>query len=118
MSGGRFDHKQGTILDIAAYIQYEIERSGQPKTKDELWAPEEYYEKYPEELVNYKRPDHIIAEFEKAIDYLKKAYVYAQRVDWLLSGDDGEDSFIERLKEDLSEENFKKLIDGRSFYFR
>jgi hypothetical protein len=24
-----------------------------------------------------------------------------QRIDWLLSGDDGEESFIERLKEDL-----------------
>lgn len=32
---------------------------------------------------------------------MKQAEVYAQRIDWLLSGDDGEESFHERLKEDL-----------------
>jgi len=32
---------------------------------------------------------------------LRKAAIYAQRIDWLLSGDDGEESFLERLKEEL-----------------
>lgn len=32
---------------------------------------------------------------------LRKAYVYAQRVDWMLSGDDGEDTMQTRLKEEL-----------------
>ena len=36
-----------------------------------------------------------------AIDLLKKAEVYAQRIDWYISGDDGEESFLRRLKEDL-----------------
>ena len=40
---------------------------------------------------------------------LKKAYIYAQRVDWLLSGDDGNESFIERLTEELN-----KLEYGRN----
>jgi len=39
---------------------------------------------------------------QDAIECLKKAYVYAHRVDWFLAGDDGEESFIERLKSDLS----------------
>jgi hypothetical protein len=34
--------------------------------------------------------------------------VYAQRVDWLVSGDDGEESFITRLAEDLKELNLEK----------
>ena len=34
---------------------------------------------------------------------LKIAQVYAQRVDWLVSGDDGEDSFHSRLNKELSE---------------
>ena len=38
----------------------------------------------------------------EAIKQLKIAAVYAQRVDWLLSGDDGEESFIERLEENLN----------------
>lgn len=37
----------------------------------------------------------------------KKAYIYAQRIDWLLSGDDGEKSFHKRLKEEL-----QQLKDG------
>ena len=43
-----------------------------------------------------------IREFKKAIRLLRKAAVYAQRIDWLLSGDDGEDSFHECLEEELN----------------
>jgi hypothetical protein len=42
-----------------------------------------------------------VEEFKNAAKYLRIAYVYAQRVDWLISGDDGEESFLERLKEEL-----------------
>ena len=42
-----------------------------------------------------------IEEFKKGLEIIRKAYVYAQRIDWLLSGDDGEESFHLRLKEDL-----------------
>jgi hypothetical protein len=44
-----------------------------------------------------------IAEFKKAVVLLRTAQVHAQRIDWLVSGDDGEDTFHERLKRDLSE---------------
>ena len=50
-----------------------------------------------------------IREFKKGIALLKKAEVYAQRIDWLLSGDDGEDNFHERLKHDLEELKHKKV---------
>ena len=40
-------------------------------------------------------------EFRKGLDILNKAYIYAQRIDWLLSGDDGEETFHQRLEEDL-----------------
>lgn len=46
-------------------------------------------------------PPEIIEKFKEAERVLRMAYVYAQRIDWLLSGDDGEDSFLERLSEDL-----------------
>jgi hypothetical protein len=39
------------------------------------------------------------------IRYLRIAEIYAHRVDWLLSGDDNEEHFIKRLKEDLDEFN-------------
>lgn len=42
-----------------------------------------------------------IAEFRRGLQALRTAQVYAQRIDWLVSGDDGEDSFHKRLAEDL-----------------
>ena len=43
-----------------------------------------------------------LLEFKNAIYYLKMAQIYAQRVDWLVSGDDGELSFLQALKYDLA----------------
>ena len=40
-------------------------------------------------------------ELKNAVKVLRIAQIYAHRVDWYFSGDDGEKSFIERLKEDL-----------------
>lgn len=105
MSGGAFDYKQYEISMIADQIEQTIERSGRPKTreelKDESWRDLEWYKKYPEDLNHYKYPDEVIEEFKKGVEILRKAYVYAQRIDWLISCDDGEESFLKRLKEDL-----------------
>lgn len=40
--------------------------------------------------------------FREAISTLTKASVYAYRIEWLLSGDDGEESFHSRLEEELN----------------
>ena len=53
----------------------------------------------------------VLEEFKKGLEILKRAAIYGQRIDWLLSGDDGEDSFKRRLKEDLDELESKPLID-------
>lgn len=53
----------------------------------------------------------VLEEFKKGLEILKKAAIYAQRIDWLLSGDDGEDSFKRRLKEELDELESKPLVD-------
>ncbi len=42
-----------------------------------------------------------INEFKKSLEIIKKARIYIKRVDWLLSGDDNEESFHESLAEDL-----------------
>lgn len=105
MSGGRFDYDQYKIGYIADAIEGEIERSGRPKTRQELkeetWNDDEWYRKYPEDLNHYKYPDEVIEKFKEGVMFLRKAQVYAQRIDWLLSGDDGEESFLRRLEEDL-----------------
>jgi hypothetical protein len=105
MSGGRFNYDQYKIGYIAGAIEGVIERSGSEKTREELkeerWKNSDWYEEYPEDKFYYKYPDEVIEEFKNAVKYLKIAEIYAQRVDWLLSGDDSEESFIERLKEEL-----------------
>ena len=105
MSGGAFEYNQYKIGYIADQIEHEIERNGKPKTKEELkgesWRDPDWYKKYPEDLNHYKYPDEVIEEFKNAVKHLRIAEIYAQRVDWLLSGDDGEESFLRRLKEDL-----------------
>ena len=61
-----------------------------------------YFEKYPDEKYYYTYPEMVQEKMREAVKQLKIAAVYAQRVDWLLSGDDGEESFIKRLSDDLN----------------
>ena len=105
MSGGFFDYQDFNIHTIHESIQSIIEKNGREKTKEELkdegWRDLDWYEKYPEDKFHYKYPDEVIEEFKKGADAILKAQVYMQRIDYLLSGDDGEETFLKRLKEDL-----------------
>ena len=105
MSGGAFEYNQYKIGYIADEIEQSIINSGREKTKQELknegWRDSDWYEKYPEDKFHYKYPDEVIEELKNAVKALRIAQIYAHRVDWYMSGDDGEESFIERLKEDL-----------------
>ena len=94
MSGGYFDYNQYRINDIADRIERELNRQGKEKPKDELYFDDEYY--------YYTYPEIVQEKMREAVKQLKIAAVYAQRVDWLLSGDDGEESFIKRLSDDLN----------------
>jgi hypothetical protein len=107
MSGGAFDYRQWHIEQIADDIEDLIEKNGREKTREELkddfWHGPDWYEKYPEDLYHYKYPDEVIEKFKEGMKALRVAAVYAQRIDWLISGDDGEESFLERLKEELGQ---------------
>mgnify|MGYP003662079152 FL=1 len=91
MSGGRFNYKQHHLLDMADDIGSQILNNDSEKKN--MWG---------DSIGNRYSPE-TIAEFEKAVKALKLAYIYAQRIDWLLSGDDGEDSFHKRLQAQLGE---------------
>lgn len=110
MSGGRFGYAQYHI----SYIHTEIEDyiNGHELDADEVqdylkdrWLEDEekdYIRKNNHTVPNRDGyTEETLAEFRKGIEIMKQAGVYAQRIDWLLSGDDGEESFHERLKEDL-----------------
>ncbi len=106
MSGGSFDYKQHHINEIADSVEQVILNNGKPisdetRKEHERWYGIDWYEKYPEDLYHYKYPDEVIEKFKEGLAILRQASIYAQRIDWLLSGDDGEESFLRRLKEEL-----------------
>ena len=109
MSGGHWDYIQYRFTDVVEDIKSLIEKNGREKTKEEMkdegWREPNWYEKYPEDKFHTKYPDEVIEEFKNGVEVIKKAQVYLQRMDWLLSGDDGEESFLSRLKEDLEQLN-------------
>lgn len=91
MSGGYYNYDQWRIINIASNIKQVI-RDAEDKVLSE-WSDGSL-------KWDFKNPQ-TLEEFRKAIHALTIAYVYAQRIDWLLSADDGEESFHARLKEDL-----------------
>ena len=104
MSGGAFEYNQYKIGYIADQIEETVIKNGVEKTPEEIkddWHNDEWYEKYPEDKFHYKYPDEVIEKMKEAVNALKIAQIYAQRVDWLLSGDDGEESFLSRLEDEL-----------------
>lgn len=91
MSGGYFDYEQYKINQIADQVEQLI-RSNDDNTLNE-WGD--------------RRGRHYNAEtieaFKRGLRLLSEAAIYAQRIDWLVSGDDGEATFLARLKSDLAE---------------
>lgn len=74
MSGGHFDYIQYRFDDVASGIEKEI-------------ATGEY-------------EPAIVTRFQLAADTVRLAGKMIQRVDWLVSGDDGPDSFLTRWDDD------------------
>ncbi len=85
MSGGAFNHAQFQLMQMADDIEQHIIINDVTNE----WG---------------NRPDYseeTLEQFRIAIAKLREAYVYVQRIDYLLCGDDGEDNFHKRLKKDL-----------------
>ena len=113
MSGGHWDYLQYRLADVAEDIGKLIDQNGQLKNAEELkeerWNDDAWYEKYPEEKYHHEYPDEVIKQFQHAEKIILIAQTYMQRLDWLLSGDDGEESFIRRLNEDLKTVSYTHL---------
>ena len=116
MSGGHFDYYQWHINDIADGIEeylygHSLDEDVEDYIRDHWLENEEkeYIRKNKHTIpnrCNYSK--ETIKEFKKGLAILRKAYIYAQRIDWLLSDDDGEESFHKRLKEELDNLKNKK----------
>lgn len=102
MSGGHFDYRQNQIK----YIADDLEKF--------------LLEKIDNDYFDENNPS-VINELFEGLKALRKAYVYAQRIDWLISGDDSETTFLNRLTEDLikmHEEMIDVLDKFRNKYYK
>ena len=102
MSGGHFEYKQYHVDELAAEIDRLIAKVHKTRedvkdTPDDPCDPNYCWEKH------YLYSDETLAKFAEARDTLKRAAIMAQRVDWLVSGDDGEQTFHQRWKEELKQ---------------
>ena len=89
MSGGHFDYNQYKIGYIADEVEELIIKN-----------KEETLDRYGDKMfANYD--DEVIKKFIEGYKALRQAQIYTQRIDWLVSGDDGEESFLSRLEDDL-----------------
>jgi hypothetical protein len=87
MSGGKFSYAQSRLSDITVEIEEIIKQNSVPNQCG----------------FSHNFSEETLKEFRKGIELLHRAYVYAQRIDWLVSGDDSEPTFHERLRRDLLE---------------
>ena len=74
-----------------------------------------YYDRYPDEADVLELSVETIDAMTEAYRQIRIAEIYATRVDWMMSGDDSEESFRERIKEDLEE--FEKEYATKDWTF-
>jgi hypothetical protein len=89
MSGGYFNYQQHRFPVIADEIQRLIDNNESDET--DRW----------EDPIGRNYEPATIAEFRMGIAYLHLAAIYMQRIDYLVSNDDSEESFHRRLQHDL-----------------
>ena len=89
MSGGHIFYQQYRIEELAWEIENLIE------TNDD-----ETLDQYGERIGNGYPPE-IIDKFEETAHTLRQAAEMVQRIDYLVSGDDGPDTFLRLWQEDI-----------------
>ena len=87
MSGGHFNHQQYAFEDIAQTIQHDIDINDSDE-KDQFGCT----------LGHHYSPE-VIKRFKKAVRTLLQCSEMAHEIDWLLSGDSGEETFLNAWKE-------------------
>ena len=89
MSGGHFNYDQYRIRQIAEEVE-DLIRNNESQELDDFGNS-----------IGRNYPPEVIEKFKEGHRFLRMAEIYAYRIDWLISGDDGERNFLKRLAEDL-----------------
>ena len=72
-----------------------------------------YYDRYPDDADVLELTDGTVEAMKEAYKQIRIAEIYATRIDWVMSGDDGEDTLQERLNEEL--EAFEKEFQTKDW---
>ena len=93
--------------------------SGKPIPRQRWsYSERQEFEETRQQPMNYAFPETTLRRMEEAVYALRRAAIYAQRVDYLICGDDGEESFERRLKEELAELDSKsKMGENGVMYY-
>lgn len=104
MSGGALDYVYGRIETAAEDVEDYIEKIVRGD-EDEGLKPHSYYlEHYPDrkEFADGKLlKEAVLSRLRDAAKALRMAAVYAVRAEWLMSSDDGWESFILRTDKEI-----------------
>ncbi len=71
------------------------------------------YDRYPYDEEVLELSEETIETMKEAYRQMRIAEIYADRVDWLMSGDDGEETLKERLQSELDE--FEKEFQNKDW---
>ena len=100
MSGGHFDYEDFRLQGIAETLRTDIAR---------IRTKQEWFDSYS---------DKFVAELERALGVTIEAMIRLHRIDWCLSGDDDEETYYERLEEDLAEMMDEYDVDDEKWLHR
>ena len=89
MSGGHFDYIQYRIEEVAEEIAAIIDENDNTDRDD-----------FGDDI-GHHYPAEVIKHFKEAAHTVKMAGMMIHRIDWLLSGDSGEDSFLSRWADEV-----------------
>lgn len=89
MSGGHFNYDQYKITQMIEEIKQLVLNND--NTEMDRWG----------DPVGRNYPPEVIEKFVEAAHILKTAFIYANRIDYLVSCDDSEESFLRNLETEL-----------------
>lgn len=104
MSGGTFDYKEGTFkYNVVEPLEEILERYKAHRKGISVADCSEWEAEFAKSL-----SDKTMSSMEDGLIVMKMAVAYAERIDYLLASDDGEEEFHKKLRHDLELASVKR----------
>jgi hypothetical protein len=101
------DYAFWKINEAAIYIQRELANAELCRKNGRFFDVSKYHRENHSDIDYLKSPealtDAVIKRLRDALICVRKASIYAERVEWLTSGDDGYEAFCIRTDEQLAD---------------